>query len=170
MSNLVNELIKQYEKFSDDELANIVKQKSSDYTTEAIEAATSLLKKREIERPSKSQIEKITEEQLDKESESESKYSTLRTISEIYEILAWVMGIGASIVIFYVFTTADDLTKGSVIIIYSLIAGIFGVLAMMVTSKGIKLFINMANDIRDIKENSTVKWLIPPLCKKVGMG
>ena len=67
------------------------------------------------------------------------------------------MGIGASIVIFYVFTTADDLTKGSVIIIYSLIAGIFGVLAMLVTSKGIKLFINMANDIRDIKENSTVK-------------
>ena len=85
------------------------------------------------------------------------KYPALRTISGIYMIIAWIVGIGSFITLFYGFSlTVKYGTEelGISLIIYSLIAGFIGVISMLAISEIIKLVMNIANDVSKIKENS----------------
>jgi len=73
----------------------------------------------------------------------EAKYPTLRTISLIYKVLAVINGLGALIAIIY------GLLKSEMIIItYSLVSGIIGVIAFLAISEIIKLFIDLEQNSR----------------------
>jgi len=74
---------------------------------------------------------------------NEAKYPTLRTISLIYKVLAVINGLGALIAIIY------GLLKSEMIIItYSLVSGIIGVIAFLAISEIIKLFIDLEQNSR----------------------
>ena len=81
----------------------------------------------------------------------EKKYPALRTLAGIYEILAGFVGMGA--VLFYLVDSFSFKEWGISTIIYFLIAG-FIVISILAYSEIIKLFVNIANDVRVIKESS----------------
>ncbi len=87
---------------------------------------------------------------------SSSKYPVLETISGIYKFLAWIVGIGAIIGIIFGITLLDNYggkAAGTSLIIYSLIAGFFGVITLLAISEVIKLFIDIEYNTRN-KKNS----------------
>ena len=69
-----------------------------------------------------------------------SKYPALITISRIYRLLAVLVGIVSVIGFFY------GLYAGIGIIVFSLIAGLLGVISFLAISEGIKLFISIENN------------------------
>ena len=77
------------------------------------------------------------------------KYPALRTISGMYMFIAWIVGVGSFILLIFGFFLMEIS-----LIISSLIAGFIGVVSMLAISEIIKLFMNIANDVNKIKENS----------------
>ena len=69
-----------------------------------------------------------------------SKYPALITISRIYRLLAILFGIGSVIGFFY------GLYAGIGIIVFSLIAGLLGVISFLAISEVIKLSISIENN------------------------
>ena len=67
------------------------------------------------------------------------------------------MGAGAIIAIFYgIWLLGDYGTEdlGTIIIVYSIAGGFFSIISLLAISEGINLFVNIANDVRVIKESS----------------
>ena len=77
------------------------------------------------------------------------KYPALRTISGMYMFIAWIVGVGSFILLIFGFFLMEIS-----LIISSLIVGFIGVVSMLAISEIIKLFMNIANDVNKIKENS----------------
>ena len=77
------------------------------------------------------------------------KYPALRTISGMYMFIAWIVGVGSFIILIFGFFLMEIS-----LIISSLIVGFIGVVSMLAISEIIKLFMNIANDVNKIKENS----------------
>lgn len=78
-----------------------------------------------------------------------SKYPALTTISGIYQFLAILVGLGALFGLFYGISLMDGYggnVTGTGIIVYSLIAGLLGVISLLAISEGIKLFISIENN------------------------
>ena len=92
-----------------------------------------------------------SQESLDEVSE-ETKYPALAIISVIYRVLAIVAAVVAFIVLAYgvwVSTRAYGAkAAGMVLVIYSLVFGILGVIAFLAISEIIKLFIDLENNSR----------------------
>ena len=87
--------------------------------------------------------------------QKEKKYPTLKLISAIFRVLAWIVGIGALIPLFYGLTLLDNET-GILIIVSSLICGVLGVVFLLAISEGIVLFVNIANDVNELKNEKKV--------------
>ena len=84
------------------------------------------------------------------------EYPALKTISAIFRVMAWLVGIAAVITLIYGLFIIDNYeTKeiGIVVTVYSLIGGLFGVVFILALSEGIKLLINIANDVKTLREN-----------------
>lgn len=84
------------------------------------------------------------------------EYPALKTISAIFRVMAWLVGIAAVIKLVYgLFLIDNHETKeiGIVVTVYSLIGGLFGVVFILALSEGIKLLINIANDVKTLREN-----------------
>ncbi|ODS30362.1 MAG: hypothetical protein SCARUB_04521 [Candidatus Scalindua rubra] len=95
-------------------------------------------------------------ERIDAPTLNQEKYPALRTISGIYNFLAWIMGLGALVAVFYGMSLLDRYgTKefGIAIIMISLIGGFIGVVSLLAISEGIRLFVNIAKDVNKLKRN-----------------
>ena len=120
--------------------------KSSDETEKEI------LEKQQIR-----QIKRIKEKKNKSINNNENKYPALEIIAGIYRGFAWIVGAGAIIAIFYgIWLLGDYGTEdlGTIIIVYSIAGGFFSIISLLVISEGINLFVNIANDVRVIKESS----------------
>ncbi len=96
-----------------------------------------------------------TNEEIQNESENSmmNRYPTLKTISFIYLTSAWLVVIGTTIGIFYsLYLFGDEnIGEGLILIGIYLIYGFIGFITLLASSEGIKLFVNIANDIREMK-------------------
>ena len=120
--------------------------KSSDETEKEI------LEKQQIR-----QIKRIKEKKNKSININENKYPALERIAGIYRGFAWIVGTGAIIAIFYgIWLLGDYGTEdlGTIIIVYSIAGGFFSIISLLAISEGINLFVNIANDVRVIKESS----------------
>ena len=120
--------------------------KSSDETEKEI------LEKQQIR-----QIKRIKEKKNKSINNNENKYPALEIIAGIYRGFAWIVGAGAIIAIFYgIWLLGDYGTEdlGTIIIVYSIAGGFFSIISLLAISEGINLFVNIANDVRVIKESS----------------
>jgi|TARA_B100000959_G_C14586427_1_gene462132 hypothetical protein len=120
--------------------------KSSDETEKEI------LEKQQIR-----QIKRIKEKKNKSININENKYPALEIIAGIYRGFAWIVGTGAIIAIFYgIWLLGDYGTEdlGTIIIVYSIAGGFFSIISLLAISEGINLFVNIANDVRVIKESS----------------
>ncbi len=121
--------------------------KSSDETEKEI------LEKQQIR-----QIKRIKEKKNKSININENKYPALEIIAGIYRGFAWIVGTGAIIAIFYGISLISEGYRtedlGIIIIIYSIAGGFFSIISLLAISEGINLFVNIANDVRVIKESS----------------
>ena len=102
-------------------------------------------------------IKRIKEKKNKSINNNENKYPALEIIAGIYRGFAWIVGAGAIIAIFYgIWLLGDYGTEdlGTIIIVYSIAGGFFSIISLLVISEGINLFVNIANDVRVIKESS----------------
>ena len=108
---------------------------------------------------SSDETEKTTQTKLknDKINEKENKYPTLKIIAGIYRGFAWIFGVGAIIAIFYgIWLLGDYGTEdlGTIIIVYSIAGGFFSIISLLAISEGINLFVNIANDLNELKRGN----------------
>ena len=98
---------------------------------------------------------KYGKRQNDSESNITNSYPALKAISFIYLISAWLVVIGAIIGLFYnLYLIGDDNIWVSLILVLRyLLFGLFGFISFLALSEGIKLFVNIANDLRELKIN-----------------
>jgi hypothetical protein len=73
-------------------------------------------------------------------------YPALRILAKIFWALAIIQGIASWIAVF-VCLQKQDVTG----LIYSILAGTLGVVLLIATAEGIRLFINIAEDVRELK-------------------
>jgi len=102
-------------------------------------------------------IKRIKEKKNKSINNNENKYPALEIIAGIYRGFAWIVGAGAIIAIFYgIWLLGDYGTEdlGTIIIVYSIAGGFFSIISLLAISEGINLFVNIANDVRVIKESS----------------
>ena len=83
----------------------------------------------------------------------EAKYPALRTIASFYKFLAYgmvVITIGFFILgLMYINDNERDL--GTILMLGSVVVGSITVITLLATSEGIILFVNMANDLSEVK-------------------
>ena len=109
---------------------------------------------------SSDETEKTTQTKLknDKINEKENKYPTLKIIAGIYRGFAWIFGVGAIIAIFYGISLISEGYRtedlGIIIIIYSIAGGFFSIISLLAISEGINLFVNIANDLNELKRGN----------------
>ena len=89
---------------------------------------------------------------------SNNKYPALRTIASFYKFLAYgmvVIAIISFIVGFVTFHGSEtdfyDPSRGAIILLVSLFGGAIAFLTLLAMSEGIMLFVNMANDLSEVK-------------------
>ena len=102
-------------------------------------------------------IKRIKEKKNKSINNNKNKYPALKIIAGIYRGFAWIVGAGAIIAFFYgIWLLGDYGTEdlGIIIIVYSIAGGFFSIISLLVISEGINLFVNIANDVRVIKESS----------------
>ena len=120
--------------------------KSSDETEKEI------LEKQQIR-----QIKRIKEKKNKSININENKYPALEIIAGIYRGFAWIVGTGAIIAIFYgIWLLGDYGTEdlGTIIIVYSIAGGFFSIISLLAISEGINLFVNIANDLNELKRGN----------------
>ena len=89
-----------------------------------------------------------------KSKEINNKYPALKTISGFYSFIAFLSIIGAIIGFFYGSSLLDSYgteTQGIILMISSIIYGIIAYLISKAFAEGILLFIDVANDLRELK-------------------
>ncbi|MBC8214751.1 MAG: hypothetical protein ISR90_06140 [Candidatus Marinimicrobia bacterium] len=158
MTNLdLKQIVKEFENKDSEELLKIAFTETNDYKEEVSNIAKQELKKREADVGKYAKKESNDLTITDKT--EESKYHALNLISAIYLIIAWMVGISALIALIYGFLDKKD--TGVLIIVYSLIYGLFGVISLLTISEGIKLFISIENN------TSEQNKLLSKLIKKI---
>ena len=88
--------------------------------------------------------------------EISNKYPALKTISGFYNFIAVLSIIGALIAFFYGATLLDSSyteTQGIIMMISSIIYGLIAYLVSKAIAEGILLFIDIANDLSELKTN-----------------
>ncbi|MDP7558146.1 MAG: hypothetical protein QF923_01575 [Candidatus Marinimicrobia bacterium] len=80
----------------------------------------------------------------------EKNYPALRVLAGIYEIIAWIGGAGALVAFFYSIGTIDSV----ILIFINFIIAALIIVSLLASAELIKLFVNIANHVRVIKENS----------------
>ena len=86
------------------------------------------------------------------------KYPALRTITGFYKFLAYGVGVVAIISFIVGFVTIIDSATdfydpklGAILMLGSVVVGSITVITLLATSEGIMLFVNMANDLSEVK-------------------
>ena len=86
------------------------------------------------------------------------KYPTLRTIAGFYKFLAYGVGVVAIISFIVGFVTIIDSATdfydpklGAILMLGSVVVGSITVISLLAMSEGIMLFVNMANDLSEVK-------------------
>ena len=87
---------------------------------------------------------------------SSNKYPALKTIAGLYKILAFVVVISAVIVFFLgvsglVSTASDERMLGGIVVVTIVFLGPISFITLLAMSEGIMLFVNMANDLSEVK-------------------
>ena len=89
---------------------------------------------------------------------SSKKYPALRTIASFYKFLAYGMVVIAIISFIVGFVTIIDPATdfydpklGAILMLGSVVVGSITVITLLATSEGIMLFVNMANDLSEVK-------------------
>ena len=106
--------------------------------------------------PDKEQNQKQGTEQVNGTTSTGSKYPALKTISGFYNFIAFLSVIIAVLAFIYGATLLDSSyteTQGIIMMISSIIYGLIAYLVSKAIAEGILLFIDIANDLSDLKTN-----------------
>ena len=87
---------------------------------------------------------------------SSNKYPALKTIASLYKILAFVVAIATPIVFVFgvlgvVSTASDERVLGLIVVVTTIFWGPISFITLLAMSEGIMLFVNMANDLSEVK-------------------
>jgi len=106
--------------------------------------------------PDKKQNQKQGKEQVNGTTSAGSKYPALKTISGFYNFIAILSVIVAVLSFIYGATLLDSSytkTQGIIMMISSIIYGLIAYLVSKAIAEGILLFIDIANDLNELKTN-----------------
>ena len=83
---------------------------------------------------------------------SSKKYPALRTIASFYKFLAYGMVVIAIISFIVGYSVLqNDPKSGAILMLGSVVVGSITVISLLAMSEGIMLFVNMANDLSEVK-------------------
>lgn len=83
---------------------------------------------------------------------SNNKYPALRTIASFYKFLAYGMVVIAIISFIVGYSVLqNDPKSGAILMLGSVVVGSITVISLLAMSEGIMLFVNMANDLSEVK-------------------